>query len=160
MLIKCRFLKNALPYGKEYTYRSTEDVKVGDHVEKGQQIGLSGTTGRSTGNHLHFQVEENGVAVNPLLYLEGNGTSSELQRMDPMKDIVSGTKVVLEKKDIETSGEDAQNAAVEETEAAESIAETDSQKQQKETAVETAEIADSAKQVVDKAVKTEKKTIK
>lgn len=143
----------------KYMHHSEIYVKVGDHVEKGQQIGLSGTTGRSTGNHLHFQVEENGVAVNPLLYLEGNGTSSELQRMDPMKDIVSGTKVVLEKKDIETSGEDAQNAAVEETEAAESIAETDSQKQQKETAVETAEIADSAKQVVDKAVKTEKKTI-
>ena len=144
----------------KYMHHSEIYVKVGDHVEKGQQIGLSGTTGRSTGNHLHFQVEENGVAVNPLLYLEGNGTSSELQRMDPMKDIVSGTKVVLEKKDIETSGEDAQNAAVEETEAAESIAETDSQKQQKETAVETAEIADSAKHVVDKAVKTEKKTIK
>ena len=144
----------------KYMHHSEIYVKVGDHVEKGQQIGLSGTTGRSTGNHLHFQVEENGVAVNPLLYLEGNGTSSELQRMDPMKDIVSGTKVVLEKKDIETSGEDAQNAAVEETAAAESIAETDSQKQQKETAVETAEIADSAKQVVDKAVKTEKKTIK
>ena len=144
----------------KYMHHSEIYVKVGDHVEKGQQIGLSGTTGRSTGNHLHFQVEENGVAVNPLLYLEGNGTSSELQRMDPMKDIVSGTKVVLEKKDIETSGDDAQNAAVEETEAAESIAETDSQKQQKETAVETAEIADSAKQVVDKAVKTEKKTIK
>lgn len=144
----------------KYMHHSEIYVKVGDHVEKGQQIGLSGTTGRSTGNHLHFQVEENGVAVNPLLYLEGNGTSSELQRMDPMQDIVSGTKVVLEKKDIETSGEDAQNAAVEETEAAESIVETDSQKQQKETAVETAEIADSAKQVVDKAVKTEKKTIK
>ena len=144
----------------KYMHHSEIYVKVGDHVEKGQQIGLSGTTGRSTGNHLHFQVEENGVAVNPLLYLEGNGTSSELQRMDQMKDIVRGTKVVLEKKDIETSGEDAQNAAVEETEAAESIAETDSQKQQKETAVETAEIADSAKQVVDKAVKTEKKTIK
>ena len=144
----------------KYMHHSEIYVKVGDHVEKGQQIGLSGTTGRSTGNHLHFQVEENGVAVNPLLYLEGNGTSSELQRMDPMKDIVSGTKVVLEKKDIETSGENAQNAAVEETEAAESIAKTDSQKQQKETAVETAEIADSAKQVVDKAVKTEKKTIK
>ena len=144
----------------KYMHHSEIYVKVGDHVEKGQQIGLSGTTGRSTGNHLHFQVEENGVAVNPLLYLEGNGTSSELQRMDPMKDIVSGTKVVLEKKDIETSGEDAQNVAVEETEVAESIAETDSQKQQKETAVETVEIADSAKQVVDKAVKTEKKTIK
>ena len=144
----------------KYMHHSEIYVKVGDHVEKGQQIGLSGTTGRSTGNHLHFQVEENGVAVNPLLYLEGNGTSSELQRMDPMKDIVNGTKVVLEKKDTETSGEDAQNAAVEETEAAGSIVETYSQKQQKETAVETAEIADSAKQVVDKAVKTEKRTIK
>ena len=43
------------------------------------------------------------MAVNPLLYLEGSRTSSELQRMDPMKDIVNGTKVVLEK-DIETSG--------------------------------------------------------
>ena len=126
----------------KYMHHSEIYVKVGDHVEKGQQIGLSGTTGRSTGNHLHFQVEENGVAVNPLLYLEGNGTSSELQRMDPMKDIVSGTKVVLEKKDIETSGEDAQNADVEDKEAAESIAETASQKKKKETEVETEEIAD------------------
>ena len=52
-------------------------VEVGQQVSKGQQIGLSGTTGYSTGNHLHFQVEENGVAVDPLLYLldEGNGES-------------------------------------------------------------------------------------
>ena len=141
----------------KYMHHSEIYVKVGDHVEKGQQIGLSGTTGRSTGNHLHFQVEENGVAVNPLLYLEGNGTSSELQRMDPMKDIVSGTKVVLEKKDAEASDDETQNAAAGETEV---IEETDSQKQQKETAVETAEIADSAKQAVDKAVKSEKKTLK
>ena len=33
MLIKCRFLKNGLPYGREYTYRSVEDVAVGDHVQ-------------------------------------------------------------------------------------------------------------------------------
>ena len=39
-------------------------------MEKGQQIGLSGTTGNSTGNHLHFQVEENGKAVNPMEYLK------------------------------------------------------------------------------------------
>ena len=85
----------------KYMHHSEMYVKVGDHVEKGQQIGLSGSTGNSTGNHLHFQVEENGVAVNPLLYLQGNGTSSELQRKNPMEDIVSGTKVVLAKKDSE-----------------------------------------------------------
>lgn len=33
MLIKCRFLKNSVPYGKEYTYRSAENVAVGDHVQ-------------------------------------------------------------------------------------------------------------------------------
>lgn len=44
-------------------------VKQGQQVEKGQQIGLSGTTGRSTGNHLHFQVEKDGTAIDPMIYL-------------------------------------------------------------------------------------------
>ena len=95
----------------KYMHHSEMYVKVGDHVEKGQQIGLSGSTGNSTGNHLHFQVEENGVAVNPLLYLQGNGTSSELQRKNPMEDIVSGTKVVLAKKDSEDEDKKDSSAA-------------------------------------------------
>lgn len=33
MIIKCRFLKNSVPYGKEYTYRSAENVAVGDYVQ-------------------------------------------------------------------------------------------------------------------------------
>ncbi len=44
-------------------------VKEGQKVVKGQHIGGVGTTGQSTGNHLHFQVEENGVPVNPSKYL-------------------------------------------------------------------------------------------
>lgn len=44
-------------------------VSAGQKVVKGQQIGGVGTTGQSTGNHLHFQVEEYGVAVNPDKYL-------------------------------------------------------------------------------------------
>ena len=53
----------------KYMHHEAIYVKVGQHVEKGQQIGLSGTTGYSTGNHLHFQVEKNGIAVNPAPYL-------------------------------------------------------------------------------------------
>lgn len=54
----------------KYMHHDKIYVKAGDKVEKGQQIGLSGTTGNSTGNHLHFQVEKNGVVINPLLYLD------------------------------------------------------------------------------------------
>lgn len=53
----------------KYMHHDKLYVKEGQHVEKGQQIGLSGTTGDSTGNHLHFQVEENGTAVDPAVYL-------------------------------------------------------------------------------------------
>lgn len=44
-------------------------VSSGERVVKGQKIGGVGTTGQSTGNHLHFQVELNGVAVSPDKYL-------------------------------------------------------------------------------------------
>ena len=53
----------------KYMHHDKIYVEEGDEVEKGQQIGLSGTTGVSTGNHLHFQVEEDGQAVDPMEYL-------------------------------------------------------------------------------------------
>lgn len=44
-------------------------VKVGDHVSRGEKLAESGSTGQSTGPHLHFEVRINGSTVDPMPYL-------------------------------------------------------------------------------------------
>ena len=57
-----------------YGHMSRLNVEAGQFVHKGDVIGYIGTTGRSTGPHLHYEVRIAGEAVNPIPYLSGEGT--------------------------------------------------------------------------------------
>ena len=54
-----------------YSHLERELVQVGDHVALHQEIGLMGTTGRSTGSHLYYEVWVNGVTQNPANFMKG-----------------------------------------------------------------------------------------
>lgn len=53
-----------------YGHLSSYNVEAGSQVGRGQVIGRMGSTGRSTGTHLHFEVRKNGVLLNPLSFLK------------------------------------------------------------------------------------------
>lgn len=53
-----------------YAHLSAYSIQLGQHVSRGTQIGLIGSTGHSTGSHLHFEIRHNGVLENPLTYLK------------------------------------------------------------------------------------------
>jgi murein DD-endopeptidase MepM/ murein hydrolase activator NlpD len=68
----CIVLDHGFGVQSLYAHLSTMDVKEGDAVEKGQQLGRTGTTGLAGGDHLHFTILVNGVAVNPVEWWDGH----------------------------------------------------------------------------------------
>lgn len=63
-----------------YGHLSGFDVRAGQTVPAGALIGRMGSTGRSTGNHLHFEVRINGRALNPRPFLEASADVLEIQQ--------------------------------------------------------------------------------
>lgn len=53
-----------------YAHLSSRSVQAGQTVSQGQQVGICGSTGRSTGPHLHFEIRTTSGNVNPLKYLD------------------------------------------------------------------------------------------
>ncbi|EYE87415.1 peptidase M23 [Fervidicella metallireducens AeB] len=66
---KCVMITHGNGYQTLYGHASRIYVKAGQRVNKGQKIAAIGSTGRSTGPHLHFEVRKNGVPQNPQKYI-------------------------------------------------------------------------------------------
>ncbi len=64
-------------YKTRYAHLSKMNVRRGEKVKRGQVIGAVGSTGISTGPHVHYEVWKNGSTVNPINYFHGDLTSEE-----------------------------------------------------------------------------------
>lgn len=62
-------------FESRYLHLNQLGVSQGDQVQAGDSIGFMGTTGSSTGVHLHFEIIQNSQPVDPLNYVQSNGTS-------------------------------------------------------------------------------------
>jgi len=67
----CIIIKHPLGYSTLYGHLSKIQVKKGQYVSKGKQIGKMGSTGRSTGSHLHFEIRRFNKTINPSFYVKG-----------------------------------------------------------------------------------------
>ena len=63
-------IKDRKGYELRYAHLSSRSVSAGASVTKGDEIGLVGNTGNSTGSHLHIELLKNGERLNPIFYLE------------------------------------------------------------------------------------------
>lgn len=87
-----------------YAHLNSDNVDVGDTISIGDSIGFSGSTGRSTGAHLHYEVRDNGSSINPKHFIttgtnssSGTNNTSDIPSIDDTAwyDVKGKIKVVV-----------------------------------------------------------------
>ena len=68
-------------FKSRYAHMSAIKVKKGQQVNRGHLVGLVGSTGRSTGDHLHYEIEKNGEKVDPIQFCYDGLTTDEYQQL-------------------------------------------------------------------------------
>lgn len=68
-------------YKTRYAHLSAFKVKAGQKIQRGELIGLVGSTGKSTAPHLHYEVEKNGKKVNPVNYYHSDISPEQYEKL-------------------------------------------------------------------------------
>lgn len=77
----CVVIDHGYGFKSRYAHMSSIKVKKGQRVDRGHLLGLVGSTGKSTGDHLHYEIEKDGKKVDPIQYCYDGLTTEEYQEL-------------------------------------------------------------------------------